>query len=233
MELAETQRVLLVEGDAALRRVIALGLRNQGITVLEAASVQHAHTLLDQQPSLLILDIDSGVASDRMLLSELRTYDGLASVPALVLAWDCSPEVGEQINGDVAAICLVKPFDARRLFTEVETLLKTTRQSRKQQLVAASVAQPVPVTKEQPATAIAASAAGPMPVATQTALGEPREVAQASPPSIWPFVLALGLMLVAGGLLIHPAMVILGMLVAFGAILLWSFEPGSPRPGEA
>jgi len=130
MEAVDTATVLLVEGDAALRRVIAMGLRHQGLSVLEAASPQQAHTLLDQRPSLLVVDVDSGLASDRKLLPDLRAYDGLAETPAVVLAWDCSPDLKEQVDSDGAAVCLAKPFDARRLFAEAESLLKAAIQRR-------------------------------------------------------------------------------------------------------
>jgi hypothetical protein len=45
-------------------------------------------------------------------------------------------------------------------------------------------------------------------------------------------VLALGLMLAVTGLLIHPAIVALGVGVVIWAMLLWGFEP-SVKPGQA
>jgi DNA-binding response OmpR family regulator len=203
MEAADTNTVLLVEGDEALRRVIATGLRLQGMSVLEAASPQQARALLEQRPSLLVVDVDSGLASDRLLLPGLRSYDGLAETPAVVLAWDCSPDLKEQVDNDGAAVCLAKPFDARRLFAEAELLLEAASQRRLvENAVVASVGS--------------------------FAFDEARP----SSPSIWPIVLALGLMLAVSGLLIHPAIVALGVGVVVGSMLLWGFEPGA-RPGQA
>ena len=207
--LADTPTVLLVEGDAALRRVIALGLRHQGISVLEAASAQQARTLLEQQPALLILDVDSDFAGNRALLPELRSYDGLAQTPAVVLTWDCSPELNDQLESDATAVCLAKPFDARRLFTEVASLLEIASQRRRVESAVAAVGQQV-----------------------LAAASEVAAEARASSPSIWPLVLALGMMLAVSGLLITPALVVLGLVVVLGAMLLWGFEPGA-RPGEA
>ncbi len=203
MEAIDTTTVLLVEGDAALRRVIAMGLRHQGLRVLEAASPQQAQTLIDQRPSLLVVDVDSGLASDRKLLPDLRTYDGLAQTPAVVLAWDCSPDLKEQVDGAGAAVCLAKPFDARRLFAEAESLLEAASQRR------------------QIESAVGAGVGS-----------FPFEEMRTSAPSIWPIVLALGVMVAVSGLLIHPAIVVLGIAVVVGAMLLWSFEP-SARPGQA
>ena len=203
MEAVDTNTVLLVEGDAALRRVIAMGLRHQGLSVLEAASPQQAQGLLDQRPSLLVVDVDSGLASDRMLLPDLRAYDGLAETPAVVLAWDCSPDLKEQMDHDGAAVCLAKPFDARRLFAEAELLLEAASQRRRVESVALARVD-------------------------SFSFEEPR----ASSSSIWPIVLALGLMLAVSGLLIHPAIVALGIGVVIWAMLLWGLEPGA-KPGQA
>ncbi len=195
--------VLLVEGDEALRRVIAMGLRHQGLSVLEAASPQQARSLVDQRPSLLVVDVDSGLASDRKLLPDLRAYDGLAETPAVVLAWDCSPDLRAQVDNDGAAVCLAKPFDARRLFAEAETLLEAASHRR---LIE---------------SAVAASGGSFIYEDTRT-----------TSPSIWPIVLALGVMLAVSGLLIHPAIVALGVGVVIWAMLLWGFEPGA-KPGQA
>lgn len=224
--LADAPTVLLVERDTALRRVIALGLQHQGISVLEAASAQQARTLMEQHPALLILDVDSDSAGDRALLPELRTYDGLARMPVVVLTWDCSPELSDQLESDATAVCLAKPFDARRLFTEVASLLEIASQRRRVEgAVAAFVGQQVLVAPPE-------LAAGVLQDAPHAALVELREEMRTSSPSIWPVVLALGVMLAVSGFLIHPALVVLGLLVVLGSMLLWGFEPGA-RPGEA
>lgn len=233
MTPGETHTVLLVEGDVALRRVIALGLRHQGISVLEAASAQQARALLEQQPSLVIQDIDSAVPSDRLLLPELRARDALSETPAVVLAWECSSEVNEQLAGDGAAVCLAKPFDARRLLDEVSVMLETVAARRAQrQTVAALVTQPALSAGDAPPALVAASVAA-APTESPAALADLRELASASTPSIWPIVLALGLMLAASGFLINLVVVVLGIVIVFGAMLLWGFEPTRPRPGEA
>ncbi|HEY7123227.1 MAG TPA: hypothetical protein VH540_04705 [Ktedonobacterales bacterium] len=206
MSTEQKRSVLLVEADAALRRVISLGLRQQGVEVLEAASTKQAQTLLERNPALLIVDVDGGVASDWSLLERVKADHQPASPPVVILTWDCSPLQGQAAGKSVQmanvdrAVCLVKPFDARRLLGEVETLL---------------AAQPQEVA--QPAAARLLEAPEEMPVPAQ---------------SIWPLVLAAGLALAVSGLLVNPVVVGLGIVVAFAALLLWGFEPGT-RPGEA
>lgn len=203
MNTADMNTVLLVEGDAALRRVIAMGLRHQGLSVLEAASPQQARALLDQRPSLLVVDVDSGPASDRKLLPNLRAYDGLAETPAVVLAWEFAPDLRAAVNSDGAAVCLAKPFDARRLFAEAELLLEAASQRR--------------VVESQAAASVGSLAF---------------EETRPASPSFWPIVLALGVMLAVSGLLIHPAIVALGVGVVIWSMLLWGFEP-RVKPGQA
>ena len=233
MEPGETHTVLLIEGDVALRRVIALGLQHQGISVLEAASAQQARALLEQHPSLVIQDIDSAVPSDRLLLPELRARDALSETPAVVLAWECSSEVNEQLAGDGAAVCLAKPFDARRLLDEVGLMLETVAARRAQRQAVAALAGAQTMAGEIEPPALVAASVAVAPAEQKAAMVELREVAHTSSPSIWPLVLALGLMLAASGFLFNLAVVVLGVLIVFGAVLLWGFEPTSPRPGEA
>jgi DNA-binding response OmpR family regulator len=229
MEAADTNTVLLVEGDAALRRVIAMGLRHQGMSVLEASSAQQARALLDQRPALLVVDVDSSPAGDRKLLPDLRAYDGLAETPAVVLAWDCSPDLKDQVSSDGAAVCLAKPFDARRLFAEAELLLEAALRRRAESAVAASVGSLAPA--EAPNRAAVAEMAAEV-IYAASRLPEASDITPTAAPSIWPFVLALGLMVAVSGLLIHPVLVALGVAIVLGSMLLWGFEPNA-RPGEA
>ncbi len=204
MSIEQKRSVLLVEADAALRRVITLGLRQQGVEVLEAASTKQAQMLLERNPSLLIVDVDGGVASDWSLLERVKADHQPASPPVVILTWDCSPMQGSGRNTQIAqvdqAVCLVKPFDARRLLGEVETLLAAQPQEAAQPVAARMLEAPEEI-----------------PVPAQ---------------SIWPLLLAAGLALAVSGLLVNPVVVGLGIVVAFAALLLWGCEPGT-RPGGA
>jgi len=47
--------------------------------------------------------------------------------------------------------------------------------------------------------------------------------------SYFPIIVALGLALAAAGILIHLAVVAVGVLVAFFGIYGWAFEPADPE----
>src|SRR5260221_8263107 len=72
--------VLLIEPDASLRRLIALGLQYRGMHVIEASSLDHTPSLEAQTLDLLILDMDERVSSDYRSeehTSELQSHSDL------------------------------------------------------------------------------------------------------------------------------------------------------------
>jgi DNA-binding NtrC family response regulator len=108
--------VLIVDDDAALRRVLERALVRDGYRVLSAGSAETAYTLLEsQQPDALLLDI------------QLPTMSGLALYLAIVHRW---PHLDGRIaimTGDAEAeevrswleqhrcTVLRKPFDLREI----------------------------------------------------------------------------------------------------------------------
>ena len=52
-----------------------------------------------------------------------------------------------------------------------------------------------------------------------------QEGLHAPKPSYWPFILAVGLTLAFGGMLLHPAVVAVGAVIALAAIVAWGVEP--------
>ena len=52
-----------------------------------------------------------------------------------------------------------------------------------------------------------------------------QEGLHAPKPSYWPFVVALGLALAFSWMLLHPAVVAIGAIISFIAIVAWGVEP--------
>src|SRR5258708_30216372 len=80
--------VLLIEPDASLRRLIALGLQYRGMHVIEASSLDHTPSLEAQTLDLLILDMDERVSSDYSRLTSLKSDPYLSTLPTIVLGWE-------------------------------------------------------------------------------------------------------------------------------------------------
>jgi DNA-binding NtrC family response regulator len=183
--------VLLIEADTSLRRLIALGLQNRDMTVIEVEELSEANVI--ETPDLLIIDIDSGVRSDLSLLTAAQTIPTLAATPTLVLAWERLPIINTSSVATTSTqlTSLIKPFDARKMHQSIDSLLmaRATRE-------AAQLAQ--------------AEAALLATYKTKT------------PPTIWPFITAIGLLIAFIGMLLQVAVIVFGLLIVLVALLLWT-----------
>jgi DNA-binding response OmpR family regulator len=203
MSQGKKPTILLLEADASLRRLIALGLQHRGVHVIEVSSAEHVSSLGIQSLDLLILDIDGGLHSDWSLVEAAQSHPYFTDVPAIVLSWDCLvPSNSAMLTRTSATTltqvtCLTKPFDARTLYATIE------------QILAARAAR----------EAAAVAKAEEMLLATYSA--------QASP-SIWPIITAAGVLLTFIGMMLQIAVTIVGLLIVIIALLLWTLgtKPG-------
>ncbi len=190
MSQGKKPTVLLIEADASLRRLIALGLQHRNMDVVEASSF--AHTLSIETADLLIIDVDSGIHSDWSLLASIQNSPVFATVPTIVLAWEQLPELHTSVVTIQKQItCLTKPFDARIMQESINRLL------------AVRAAKEAAVLAQAEAVLLAT-------YKTQT------------PPSIWPIITAIGLLIAFMGMLLQVAVTILGILIVIVALLWWT-----------
>jgi CheY-like chemotaxis protein len=193
--------VLLIEPDASLRRLIALGLQYRGMHVIEASSLDHTPSLEAQTPDLLILDMDERVSSDYSRLTSLKSDPYLSTLPTILLGWEAPvfvPAGGiheQDTPSDSQVTYLAKPFDVRALHTTIEQLLATP-----------ILQQAVPVQGVVLPTQSASSA-----------------------PSIWPFITAAGLLLAFIGLLGLLAFTIVGLCIVVVSLLWWTLGTGTKK----
>jgi len=134
-----TVTLLLVEDDAAVREVVALGLQKAGFRVVEAADVRQARgLLLDPRPDLILLDWMlpdvSGVEWARSLKESPHTRD----LPIIMLT--ARGEEEDRVRGlEVGADDYVtKPFSARELIARIRAVLRRTAPGSSEEPVAAN-----------------------------------------------------------------------------------------------
>ena len=191
--------VLLIEADASLRRLIALGLQYRGMHVLEASSLSGLPVLEAHSPDLLVLDVDGGVNSDPSLLTALQAHPHLSTLPTVLLAWECPVPAGlaggQRNTLQAQATCLTKPFDARTLHATID-----------QQLLESAL-QKTLKTQE-------------LPLAAQT---------RSPAPSIWPLLTAAGLLLAFIGLMGPLAFTGLGLLIIVVSLLWWTLGTNTKK----
>jgi CheY-like chemotaxis protein len=198
--------ILLIEADASLRWLIALGLKQKEMQVVEARSPSDLPTLDTSQFHLLVLDIDDGIYSNWSLVEEARRHPIFASMPIVVLSWEPVP-VSVSANGHTLhaaergaqTIYLAKPFDARVLHDTVEQLVH-----------AQEIQEAARVAKAEEALLASYSAH--------------------TPTSIWPIVTAAGLLLAFIGLLLNIVCVVSGIIIMLVALLLWTL--GTPPTSQ-
>lgn len=197
--------ILVIEADASLRRLIALGLQNRGMHVIEASSVATIPTVDLQQLDLLVIDIDASVRHRQSLPEALQQHPQLSLLPTVVLSWE-DVALESATSSSVATVtatqvlCLPKPFDARKLHRAIERLLLVRAESLAQE--------------EARVEALLLAS-----YTSHTA------------PSPWPVVTAAGLLLAMIGMLVQVAVAVIGFLIVIIALLLWTL--GSKRSVES
>lgn len=119
-----TETILLVEDEAAVRRIARLALDSQGYHVLEAASGAEALALSDQYPDpiqLLVTDVVMPSMGGRQLAEAMR----LRRPGLRVLYVSGHTDDAVVVHGVVASVesFLQKPFTPRSLAQKVRTVL--------------------------------------------------------------------------------------------------------------
>jgi DNA-binding NtrC family response regulator len=203
--------ILVIEADASLRRLIALGLQSRDMHVIEASSVATVPTVDPQQLDLLVIDIDASVRHRQSLPDAIQQHPQLSLLPTIVLSWEESalePTTSSSVATATRVLCLPKPFDARKLHRAIERLLQVRAESLAQEEAQAEALLLASYTKH-------------------------------TAPSPWPVVTAAGLLLVMIGMLVQVAVAVVGFLIVIIALLLWtlgskrSVESGETRPAHA
>jgi DNA-binding response OmpR family regulator len=116
--------VLVVDDDAAVRRIVRGGLEREGFSVCDAAnSTQALDELAARAPSLVILDVNLGPLGGFDVLSRIRA---LSRVPVILLTGRVSETdrvLGLELGADDY---VVKPFSPRELAARGRAVLRRT-----------------------------------------------------------------------------------------------------------
>jgi two-component system OmpR family response regulator len=124
-----TGRVLVIDTDAILRKVLRACLEADGREVVEAESIDHGLALLDREiVDLITFDIEPnakhGIAAGR----KLRNDD---NPPILVVSANTDRAVRNAALTDFADDYVLKPFDVHELLARSRALLRRASAGRK------------------------------------------------------------------------------------------------------
>ncbi|HEY7749917.1 MAG TPA: response regulator transcription factor [Aestuariivirgaceae bacterium] len=115
-------KVLVIDDEPPIRKLLRMGLSTQGYQVIEASNGATALRLLEENPSLIILDLGLPDIAGLELLRMIRDRD--ETVPVIVLS-SREDELGKVQALDLGADDYVtKPFGMNELFARVRAALR-------------------------------------------------------------------------------------------------------------
>jgi type II secretory ATPase GspE/PulE/Tfp pilus assembly ATPase PilB-like protein len=124
----EAKKVLLVEDEDALRRVLKDLLEREGFTVFEAADGVKALDEIDRAaPDIVVLDLNLPRLDGYGVLSHLRARPATAELPVIVLTAKGDEDSEVRVFEYGASDYLTKPFRPRALSARLHSLLGRTK----------------------------------------------------------------------------------------------------------
>jgi len=121
-------RVLVIDEEAAIRKLLRMGLNSQGYEVIEAANGKEALDRLAGDPALIILDLGLPDIQGHELLRMVRGRN--ETVPIIVLS-SRGDEAGKVQSLDLGADDYVtKPFGTEELLARIRAALRHQLQAR-------------------------------------------------------------------------------------------------------
>ena len=123
-QIGTQSRVLVVDDDAAIRRMIVAALRREGTySFLEAANGKDALDLMrGEQPDVVVLDLMMPILSGWDVLRE-RSHDAsIKKIPIILVSANRDPEIATAVDAGICAF-LPKPFDISALSALVRSCI--------------------------------------------------------------------------------------------------------------
>lgn len=123
LQLNAPHRVLVVDDDMAMRRVVSDYLQEHGLCVDLAADFEDMKAAMETaEPSMIILDLKLGDVDGLDILRNLRTRSDL---PVMIVTGHRGEEIDRVIGLELGADdYITKPFSLRELLARVRVILR-------------------------------------------------------------------------------------------------------------
>ena len=110
-EKLQGQRVLVVDDDPNIRRMIIAALRRDGYEFLEAPNGRDALDMMRaERPDVVVLDLMMPILSGWDVLREREQDESLRQIPVILVSASRDAEVASAVDKGICAF-LPKPFD--------------------------------------------------------------------------------------------------------------------------
>jgi two-component system, OmpR family, KDP operon response regulator KdpE len=119
---ASPLKVLIIDDEPPIRKLLRMGLSTQGYEILDATNGKTALALLDEKPDLIILDLGLPDMQGLDLLAAIRARD--ESVPIVVLSSRSDEGVKVRALDLGADDYLTKPFGMEELLARMRAALR-------------------------------------------------------------------------------------------------------------
>lgn len=123
--VGERQKVLVIEDESDIRQLVRLSLEGEGFSTLEAGDGDLGLALARRErPAAVILDLMLPGISGLEVCRRLRSHEGTAGVPVVMLtarSGEADKVVGLEIGADDY---VTKPFSPRELAARVKAVLR-------------------------------------------------------------------------------------------------------------
>ena len=121
---AASRTILAVDDSTSMRQMVAYVLKQAGYSVVEAEDGEEALALAGrQQFDAVITDHNMPRMDGLTLVRSLRSTDGYASTPIMLLTTESSAEMKQKGREAGATGWMVKPFDPERLLDMCRRIL--------------------------------------------------------------------------------------------------------------
>ena len=132
MSLLQGKKILVVDDDAAIRRIVQMVLARHGLKVVTAEDGEDAfQKAVIEKPDAILLDIKMPKMDGLELCSKLKATETTADIPIAFLTAEKDLESYKQAQELGGVLYITKPFNPERLVGTVGLLLSSRRPPRK------------------------------------------------------------------------------------------------------
>ena len=117
-------KVLVIDDEQGIRRLVRAGLTARGYEVVEAASGQEGLLLIEEQrPELILLDLGLPLMSGWAVLEEIQKRQDSKEFAVLIITSSTDQDIEGKVNGLGFTALLEKPFRMDDLYESVQRAL--------------------------------------------------------------------------------------------------------------
>lgn len=118
------KKILLVDDDPDILKVIALRVRKAGYEIITAEDGQKALDLMQtQKPDLVLLDLWLPIVDGDEVCKRIKADDRFKNIPVILLTATSPSKIVDKTKKLKADDCITKPFEPEELLKKVKKFI--------------------------------------------------------------------------------------------------------------